>query len=259
MSNTVYVAWQDSATRSWHTFARLTHKNDDYEFAFTKGADKLNAVPRELFRMNLKDRYRSNDLISLFKNKLPPRSRSDFKKIATWLNLRGDEQDFDLLAKFGLIPGTDSLLVYPEPEVVAGRYTLEFFVHGIRHMHKEALYYCENANQGDNLLPLLDVKNEIDPNAVALRTTDGTFLVGYVPSFYSTDVRTLLAEPLLAKTARVEVIRNNRDAPIQLRLLCRFTSDVPSGFRALNTVSHEMIADAGAETKKALGETLNRH
>ena len=257
MSDTVYVAWQDSASRSWHTFARLTHKNDDYEFAFTKGADRLSSVPRDLFGMDLKDRYRSNDLISLFKNKLPPRSRSDFMKLATWLNLRGDEKDFDLLAKFGLIPGTDSLLVYPEPEVAAGRYALEFFVHGIRHMHKEALHYCENASEGDKLLPLLDVKNETDANAVALRTTDGAFLVGYVPSFYSADVRTLLAEPSLAKTARIEVIRNNRDAPIQLRLLCRFTSDVPSGFMALNTVSHEMITDTGAENTKAPSGTSN--
>jgi hypothetical protein len=244
VSDTVYVAWQDSASRAWHTFGRLTHKNNDYEFAFTKGADKLNGVPRELFRMDLKDRYRSSDLIALFKNKLPPRSRNDFKKMANWLNLHGDEQDFELLAKFGLIPGTDSLLVYPEPEVVAGQYTLEFFVHGIRHMEKEALHFCDIANEGEELLPLLDVKNEIDASAVALRTVNGSFLVGYVPSFYSRDVRTLLGDPLLAKNARVEVIRNNHDAPIQLRLLCRFTSEAPEGFKPLDTVSHEMIAGA---------------
>jgi hypothetical protein len=242
VSDTVYVAWQDSTSRSWHTFARLTHKNNDYEFAFTKGADRLNSVPRELFRMDLKDRYRSNDLISLFKNKLPPRSRSDFLKMATWLNLRGDEKDFDLLAKFGLIPGTDSLLVYPEPDLTDGRYTLEFFVHGIRHMHKDALYYCESATTGDRLLPLLDVKNEVDGDAVALRPLEGTFLVGYVPSFYSTDLRTLLSNSKIAKTARIEVVRNNHDAPIQLRLLCRFTSDVPFEFKPLDTLSHEMIS-----------------
>jgi hypothetical protein len=89
--------------------------------------------------------------------------RSDFKKMATWLNLRGHEAYFELLAKFGLIPGTDSLLAYPEPDITGGRYTLEFFVHGIRHMQKEALYLCKKASEGEKLLPPLDVKTSSTP------------------------------------------------------------------------------------------------
>ena len=85
----------------------------------------------------------------------------------------GDEDEFVLLSKCGLIPGTDSVLVYPEPGLSEGRYQLEFFVHGIRHMHSSASKWCEEVEQGERLFPLLDVQNPVDPNAVALGRKGG--------------------------------------------------------------------------------------
>ena len=116
-SPSVYVAWQDPATRQWHTIARLSRVADHYEFGFTRGAVHVRGVFKQLFNSNLNEHYVSNDLISLFRNKIPSRSRSDFQKLANWLNLKGDELDFDLLGKFGLIPGTDGLLVYSAPRI----------------------------------------------------------------------------------------------------------------------------------------------
>jgi len=113
----------------------------------------------------------------------------------------GSEDEFGLLSKFGLIPGTDSLLVYPEPDVISGTYALEFFVHGIRHMHKASMELCSTLRSGERLLPLLDVQNPVDPNAVAIRYIDPPVLVGYVPTFYSTDFRQLLLQPRLATKA----------------------------------------------------------
>jgi hypothetical protein len=99
-------------------------------------------MPKDLFGMNTFQSYRSPELLPLFKNKLPSRSRPDYLQMASWLNLSGAETDFDLLSKFGLIPGTDSTLVYPEPDMTLGRYSLEFFVHGVRHMQHDALEWC---------------------------------------------------------------------------------------------------------------------
>jgi hypothetical protein len=243
LANSVYVAWQDSASRSWNTVARLTRNGDRYEFAFTRGADKLNSIPKDLFRLDINERYRSNELISLFKNKLPPRSRADFKKMANWLNLSGDEPEFDLLSKFGLIPGSDSILVYPSPDIVDSRYSLEFFVHGIRHMHADVMKWCDEVEAGFNIAPLLDVQNPVDPNAVALKSPDGTIIIGYIPAFYAADFRALLQNPELAKDAKITVVRNNRDAPVQLRLLCRFTSKVPNGFKPLDTPVHQLVRE----------------
>ena len=246
MPKNLYVAWQDQDTRAWHTFARLRRIGGDYELVFTRGAERLQSIPMNLFNMDLSKRYKSEELIPLFQNRLPSRSRSDFRKMAKWLNLSGDENQFDLLSRFGLIPGTDSILIYPEPKIDSGEYHLEFFVHGIRHMGEEALKHCGLIGEGDRLLPVLDVQNPADQNAVALRREGDSVLIGYAPAFYASDLKTLLSSPRIANSARITTVRNNEDAPTQLRLLCRFVSTVTPDFRALDTEEHKILVDEAA-------------
>jgi hypothetical protein len=140
----------------------------------------------------------------------------------------------------------DSLLVYPEPDVISGTYGLEFFAHGIRQMHKDAMESRGTLKAGERLLPLLDVQNPVDQNAVAIRSVDPVVLVGYVPTFYAADFRQLLSQPRLAAKAQLTVVRFNEDAPSQLRLLCRFECPVPHGFRALNSEPHQPVVDEAA-------------
>jgi len=196
--------------------------------------------------MDVTKRYSSDELFPLFKNRLPSRNRDDFGKMAEWLNLRGTEDEFELLSKFGLIPGSDSLLVYPEPDIVSGTYRLEFFIHGMRHMKPDSIELYSGINPGDRLLPLLDVQNPADENAVAIRPSELTALIGYVPSFYAADFRELLSQPRLAAKARLSVIRPNHDAPYQLRLLCKFECPVPHGFLALNSDAHRPMLEQAA-------------
>lgn len=239
MAEKLYVAWQDEATRTWHTIARLTRDSGGYELIFTQGASRLGDLPERLFKMQLKYRYRFETLINVFRNKIPSRNRPDFEKMARWLNLSGSEDEFALLSKFGLIPGSDALLVYPEPKVIGGNYELEFFVHGIRHMHPDVLKWCDDLETGGRLLPVLDVQNPVDQYAVALRSDANTIFVGYVPTFYAGDLKRILSNEALCAAAKMTVVRNNKDAPIQLRLLCRFESPVPPGFQPLDSTAHK--------------------
>ncbi|MFT4277627.1 MAG: hypothetical protein QM576_14850 [Rhodopseudomonas sp.] len=241
MSDVLYAAWQDPKSRSWKTFGRLIRRNNEFEFSFTKGASSLDSLPFDLFGMNPQSRFVSSELLSLFRNKLPPRSRSDFAKMARWLNVNQDETDFQLLRKFGLIPGTDSILIYPEPEMENGCYSLEFFVHGIRHMSDSAIKICSDLGDTTQLFPMLDVQNDFDANAIALRPKDSPCLIGYVPIFYSSDLRRLLGDPSVAMNAKIKIVRNNVDAPIQLRLLCRFTCPVPPDFVPLREASQQSV------------------
>jgi hypothetical protein len=234
MVSNLYVAWQDEITRAWRTIARLHRASNGYELSFTQGADKLKSIPSELFRMDVKSTYVFSDLIPMFKNKLPPRSRNDFLKMAGWLNLRGDEDEFTMLSRFGLIPGSDSILIYPEPEIASNKYTLQFFVHGIRHMHRDAVSLCDDLHSGTKLLPVLDVQNPVDKNAVALRCENESVLLGYVPTFYASDLYKLLSDANVAKSAIVRVVKSNIDAPLQLRLLCSFEAAVPDNFQSLS-------------------------
>ena len=104
-SHRLYAAWQDE-NRSWHTIGRLTQRGGLYEFVFTKGASVLGTMPKDLLGMNIYHSYRSPQLFSLFRNKLPSRTRPDFRQMAGWLGLSGDESEIALLEKFGLIPGS---------------------------------------------------------------------------------------------------------------------------------------------------------
>ena len=241
MVDRLFIAWQDTVTRAWHTIARVTRDERGYEFVFTEGAERLHSIPEELFRMSTQFRYRFDKLIPFLTNRIPSRNRDDYLQMAGWLNLSGRESDFDLLSKFGLIPGGDSFLIYPEPTLEAGMYSLEFFVHGIRHMHEDAAEWCQTCNAGDQLFPLLDVKNRFDENAVALRSESGTLLLGYVPAFYASDFRKLLESADIARLASVTVVKHNADAPIQLRLLCKFFAYVPPDFTSLDTDAHKPL------------------
>jgi len=196
--------------------------------------------------MDLNQRYRFSELIPIFQNRLLSRNRNDFAKIASWLNLRGDEDEFSSLARFGLIPGTDAILVYPEPETSDGHYSLEFFVHGIRHMHGDVETVCASLGPGARLFPLLDVQNPVDVDAVALRPEHNSVMLGYVPAFYAADLRNLLSRPSTAERALLYVVRCNMDAPTQLRLLCSFEAPMPADFRALDTRAHEVIFSRAA-------------
>lgn len=238
MPNRLYVAWQDDVSRKWNTIARLSKIGLGYDFVFTQGVKKLNNIPADVFKMDPRYTYVFDRLIPLFTNRIPPRSRGDFAKIAAWLNIQDTNDEFELLSKFGLIPGTDSILLYPEPQINNGIYSLEFFVHGIRHMHSDVLTWCDKLEAESQLLPVLDVQNPVDPCAVALRSTKDTILVGYVPTFYAPDIKTILSDEELCSSARITVVKNNIDAPIQLRLLCRFEAEVRKDFEALRSDIH---------------------
>lgn len=92
----------------------------------------------------------------------------------------------------------------------------------------------------ERLFPLLDVQNPVDPNAVALRTASNV-LIGYVPTFHAGDLKRALADSRYSALARISILRNNVDAPIQLRPLCRFTCPVSQSFRVLDTADHEPL------------------
>jgi len=79
---------------------------------------------------------------------------------------------------------------------------------------------------------LLDIMNEYDRDAVAVRTSDsnGRFLIGYVPRYLARDVHQLVGE-CDPDWLQLYVERVNRDAPLQNRVLCRMRACWPPGFQ----------------------------
>lgn len=241
---TLFVFWQDPLSRRWHVVGRLTRAREEYRFVYTRGA-KASKLFVPFGRMTQLDKeYRSRDLLPLFSNRLLPRSRPEYNDYLRWLELSSADADpLLILGRTGGLKSTDSLSMYPLPQRDGeGNYRVLFFCHGLRYIAETALERIATLETHDRLYPMLDVQNAKDSQAVALRSGDPATFLGYCPRFFAQDFRTLLTKRNSA--VAISVIRVNRDAPMQFRLLCEFKSSWPDDFRPCQGDEYEPLADA---------------
>lgn len=240
----LYVYWQAPETRRWYPVGVLSRSNSGYHFAYTVGAEKAQPSGFIPFgRMNDFHRvYESEELFPIFANRILARSRPEYGQFLDWIGLNGETDDpLVLLERTGGSRATDSLQLYRKPErTEAGRFDLAFFSHGISHLPKEAIHAVAGLQQGAALYPLLDSFNRFDPNAIALRTDDPAWIVGYVPRFFAPDVRECIAKAA-PESVSFDVLRVNADAPLQMRLLCRFRSDWPEHFMPCSGPEYQVL------------------
>jgi len=228
----LFLAWQDPEDRAWYPVGLLTVEGDRYRFVYTQGAlASERFIPLGIMQ-DLRKRYESTELFPLFSNRVLPKSRPEYRDLLHWLNLNADEVDpLQLLALTEGIRKTDTLTVFPCPtEQKDGTCLVHFFSHGIRYLSKEAIDRVHSLDSGVRLYLMLDIQNEYDEYAIAIRTDDPKSIVGYCPRYLATDFRQLLTAPD-PKEVEVSVERINRDAPAQLRMLCSLTGPWPEGFR----------------------------
>lgn len=239
----LFVAYQDSVSRTWMPVARLTHDGHLYHFAYTKGAKELpNFVP--FGRMDeLSAEYVSEQIFPLFANRLLPKSRPEYKEYLKWLGLSDvDHSALDELARTGGIRATDSLELIPCPEPTsANQYEVFFFCRGLNYLPEVSQAKSLTLNKGERLYLLQDIQNSSDEMALLLRTNDPVTLVGYVPRYYSAEFTRLVS--LVGKDdVRVTVERVNPDAPVQYRILCKLTAPWPTQFQPCQSGQYEVIS-----------------
>ena len=246
----LFIAWQNPDSREWRPVGQLTRHGKRYRFVYTMGATKTrDFVP--FGRMDdLNTIYESSELFPLFANRLLPKSRPEYHEYLEWLNIpSGKDEPLALLSRTGGIRGTDSLMVFGCPEPVDGKYLVHFFCHGISHLSQEALQIIEKLEVGTRLYLMLDVQNSFDRMAVALRTEQPKVIVGYVPRYFSGDFSKLV-KGATQETVTVLVEGINREAPIQLRLLCKISANWPKGFRPCSGTDFKPIVNAGGAERK---------
>jgi hypothetical protein len=249
----LYVAWRDPENRSWFPVGRLSFNGKAYRFVYTKGARKSpHFIP--FGRMEDLDAvYESLELFPLFANRLLSKKRPEYHDFLQWLDVpAGQDDPLTLLARTGGIRETDTLAVFPCPERQSDNtYSVQFFSHGLRHLSAGSAERVHNLRPGEQLYLMLDFQNSHDPWAVALRTDDPLALVGFCPRYFAQDFR-LLLDRSGPKAVRVIVERVNHDAPVQLRLLCRFTAPWPEGFRPCAEEAYEPLAQQEAPNSYSL-------
>jgi hypothetical protein len=236
---TLYIAWQDPETRSWHTVGKLTKEQDVYCFVYTHGAK---ASPRfnYLGRMiDLTKRYYSRELFPLFANRILNKSRAEYPDYVRWLSLDCDIelQPMQLLARSGGKRATDELCVYSYPDKnEQGQYILYFFSHGLRYLEPENLQRIENLQEGE-YLTLRHENNDHDEFALLVETQQKPIKVGYCPRYLNHDLAIVLKESDIC----LSVERLNLDAPLQFRLLCKAVFTLPKDFEVFAGGEYQIL------------------
>lgn len=266
----LYVAWRDPIKHEWLPVGLLTHSYDNeesvYRFVYTKGAlYSSNFIPFA----NMEDLYAeyvSVDLFPVFQNRIFSKSRPEYDNYLSWLNMGTNEYDYlSVLAYSEGLRGTDTLEVFKRPKQNSkGRYEIQFLVHGIRYLEEDVIRRINRLEPGEMLYLIRDVQNYNDPHAVALRTDDPPTFIGYCPRYLTGDFNKLL-DTFQDKPQEIEVFveKVNRDAPLNLRLICKLTCSWPKNFRSCSDETFKALVNnkwfpAYDDTRKKGGEEMAR-
>ncbi len=232
----LYVAWQDEDSREWVPVALLESRDDGYTLQYTKGAKRCKSFVG-LGRMDALDQvYQSEQLFPFFQNRMINKSRPEYKNYLRWLGLDELTDDpFSILTVTGGLRATDSFELIPPPERDGDNLRLDFFPRGLRHMPEGTQDLISQLAPNDRLYLVRDIQNPKDPNALLLRTDAPNALVGYINKYYCSGLGQLLAKD--SETVTVHVKQVNRDAPLEMRLLCTLKAPAALNFKLLECES----------------------
>jgi HIRAN domain-containing protein len=245
---TLYLAWRRLDHR-WWPVGRLSREGSEYVFTYTQGARSAEAAgfrPLSSFP-DFDQVYVSAQLFPMFQNRLPPRSRPDYRDFIEWLDLEGGEADpLVMLARSGGQRETDMFEVFPIPEENAeGRYRSTFFVHGLRHQGPSAEEEVRRLRPGDALAFEAERANPHDPREFRIHTGVRGVEMGLVPRYLCQDLHALLSAAGEQAQARVQCV-NLPPAPAQFRVLCSLDSPWPQGFRSFASPDLDAFSRQGS-------------
>ena len=230
----LFVAWRPPMPdpTGWRPVGRLEHDGELYRFWYTNGARKPGFRP--FAQMEKLDQvYESGELFPVFANRLLSESRPEYEAFLRWSGFDSDHPP-DPIVVLGVTEGirqTDAVEVFPCPTPDAeGCYLNKFFLHGIHWLPDATVERIGALNEGERLKLMLDVQNEFDPHAIAVRTEAERMQVGYFPRYLAHDVWQLV-QRCSVDFIELHVARVNRDAPLQNRVLCRMHACWPDGFQ----------------------------
>lgn len=258
MARTLFLTWQDPATRRWFPVAKLCSSDrHTYSFEYIEGVHAAREHGFELIHgfTSLHTSYESDQLFPLFSNRVLPRSRPEYKSVLEWLSIgANDNEKVAILSRSGGRRATDNFEVFPCPEINSdGEYQIFFLVHGLSHMPPEAMTRAEKLQPGEPLLMLKDFQNSVDASAIMLRTADqyqnDNYLIGYCPAYLNSEIHSLLGQGD-SHSPMITVERINLDpAPLQFRVLCRMSARPPLGFLPFNGPTYASLANANSDLK----------
>lgn len=221
---TLYVAWQDPGTHRILPVGRLRIVSADdsicFEFRYLAAARDVLARPFVAFP-SFSDVYSSPDLFPFFENRMIPTARPDFEASAESVGLAHNSDPFEVLAFNGGRRATDTLEIFPEPEVDrdAGTASVHFLVRGIRH-RDGAQDAIDELRVGDPLMIRPEPDNPFDQFALLITPQSGQ-PIGWVPAYLCDVLHRSMGAPSdwSAISCTVRHV-GDRSGPAHFRLLC---------------------------------------
>lgn len=209
------VTRQDGPNRQYRPIGFLSNDFGEYRFAYLRSvADDPTFRPlpglSDITRV-----HRSSVLFPLFAERVMSPRRADHPYVMQALALPQAAGPFEVLARSGGRRVGDTVELLPVPDVQDdGSMSVDYFVHGVRHMTVEAQDRIVELEQDDELRLLREPDNDVDPRAVLVTDSDSLHL-GYVPGPLL-DLIEALDHP------RTTVLRaNGPDVGFHFRLLAR--------------------------------------
>lgn len=243
--STLFVGWQSPApTRAWFPIGRLDAENNHtFLFRYTRGAldaHKQSGFEPLLSFPKFENRYESNELFPIFKNRVLDPSRKDFAEYLGWLDL--DPAHADPIEILGLTGGerqTDSLEVFPKIIKRADRsFSCRFFLHGLRHVSEPAREKANDLASGSPLRIAVELNNPTGL-AIQLQTAD-CYMIGWAPRYL---VRDLIKVINVHPDVSASVVRvNEYGAPLARRILIELKGRLPAEHEPMSGGQFELIA-----------------
>ena len=236
------LSWNNPKDRMWIPVGRLSYKEDMYSFSYTYGAQNCNDFKPFGKMDDLTKTYLSEELFPLFKNRLLQKSRPEYSQYLDWLNVKEDAMHpMEELSLTGGVRATDSLQLFPIPTVSEdGYYRVKFFSHGMRYLASHYLERAKLLREEETLYLMKDIQNPYDKDALVLRTGNPPEFVGYCPKNYVQDFNYLI-NANGTENVNVKVLKNNKYAPSQLKLLCEFKTKWVEDFTPFSHESFQPI------------------
>lgn len=226
-SRTLFLAWQDAASRRWYTVGRLDYDGATYRYRYTPEAKKAQedaGFDGVISFPDLDRCYESREIFPLFANQVLSEKRPEYEDYLEWLALPETEADPVAILARTSERVSNTLEIYPLPEEENGTLDVHFFVRGTRHQSSAAQKRIHDLEPGERLRLLLDVQNDFDADACLLRTNEqfegDMHLVGYAPRYLASAFRRIGAtdpHDIVIHVARV----NPAPTPVHFRLLCK--------------------------------------
>lgn len=241
----LFVSWRDPKLGSIHPIGRLVRRvgpdGEMYSFAYLKLAERLEGFEPLPGLPDLHRRYDKDRLFPVFANRIMPRSRPDYDLLAAHVDLRGDADPFEVLARTGGRRATDRIEVFAGPEHTGeGDSCVLFFARGIRHV-AGAAEALSTLQPGDGLALVDDPQNPHNPRAVLLRISDGR-QVGWVPDYLVDHVHELRQLNGFDPVVAVEHVNDATAAP-HMRLLCRLSAPWPDRYVPFSGPDFQTLVD----------------